>query len=1014
MSTRSPVRGGWAEYELEGSNGASNNAMMRIDDADHPASKAKCCNAYFKILNTCKYLVLFIWICALGASVYLGPRMLNSTKDSFSAPTGTPAAIAQEVWTKQYPEQAQGHSLIVLLTSNDKNQSIIYGDGYTYALSVDTQLRTALLNRTESELEHASDYVNIISYFNTITSPVPALASSLIAPDELSMVFNIEYNGQKDNGGNTAIGEIVKHIRSFVSNINTQGGKYSLGVTGGDALDADIGNSASKDFEHTDAIILPIALFVLMIYLKSFRLMVLPLLNVILSLLGAFAVMYPIALWLLHVSSFAPSIMASLTVAMSVDYSLFLLTRFREEILSGQHRLEMDAVRATLRTSGEVVLASGFTLALTFASLIAFPMDFLQSIGIAACSTILMCLFVNLTFTPAMLLTFPRFFANFTLPRCCLCILPSSYTKDVPARAFGDYGLDEAFLPSAMVNSDGMTRSAGIGAGLDRELLYEESDEVITTAQNGRSNGTRIHQQQVSIASRAISPTSSSSRYSVRSYVDVVGDDGLNEASRSALNRTLASPRIQAQRREQENSLWFKSAVLSTTTPISILLALLVLGASIPFIFATIRLHWTIDQNQLLPSDSTAVQVLKQMELDFPPGLITQYHVLLTVDPKFIPHTPNNSTIPFMPILSSEYLSVTTQLVQNIISNGLAVNTSILSLVYAGAVGSGIGDNGWTTTTEQAIARLTGCVETGDEASCLFSYQLLETANENGNPIKATCTQISIMTSFNPMGDQAMPWVKNIRKLLDHLQAETDLLYPNAFKYYLTGGATSAIDAITRIYDLLPIVVGVTGGVILLLVGLLFKSFLVPLRLVITLAVPLVYTYGLSIYAYQDHKFSFLGNKVNGTKGLYWLNPVMALMILVGLGLDYDLFLSLRIAEFRSLGYTNRSSIRKGIWKTGSIISGAGLIMAIAFFGLMLSSTSVLLEFGSMLCFAVILDTFIVRTIFLPAVLHLLGEATWWPNNIWMKKPTKGDLEQDVEGIETEKEQEERMRYSFR
>jgi hypothetical protein len=52
-------------------------------------------------------------------------------------------------------------------------------------------------------------------------------------------------------------------------------------------------------------------------------------------------------------------------------------------------------------------------------------------------------------------------------------------------------------------------------------------------------------------------------------------------------------------------------------------------------------------------------------------------------------------------------------------------------------------------------------------------------------------------------------------------------------------------------------------------------------------------------------------------KGLYWLNPVMAFSILVGLSLDYDLYASLRIAEFRALGYSSTSAIRKGAWKTG-------------------------------------------------------------------------------------------------
>ncbi len=87
--------------------------------------------------------------------------------------------------------------------------------------------------------------------------------------------------------------------------------------------------------------------------------------------------------------------------------------------------------------------------------------------------------------------------------------------------------------------------------------------------------------------------------------------------------------------------------------------------------------------------------------------------------------------------------------------------------------------------------------------------------------------------------------------------------------------------------------------------------------------------------------------------------------------------------------------------------------MSIAFAGLMFSSTSVLFEFGSMLFFAVLFDTFIVRTLFLPAVLQIMGETTWWPSNKWIPKPTKGDWEQEREG-EGEEEEQQQQRYSFR
>ena len=91
-------------------------------------------------------------------------------------------------------------------------------------------------------------------------------------------------------------------------------------MTGGDALNSDIAGAAIRDFEKSDAIILPIALLVLMLFLKSVRLMIIPLLCVALSLLCSLAIMLPVSIYLINVASFAPSVMASLTVAMSIDY----------------------------------------------------------------------------------------------------------------------------------------------------------------------------------------------------------------------------------------------------------------------------------------------------------------------------------------------------------------------------------------------------------------------------------------------------------------------------------------------------------------------------------------------------------------------------------------------------------------------------------------------------------------------------------------------------------------------
>jgi RND superfamily putative drug exporter len=106
--------------------------------------------------------------------------------------------------------------------------------------------------------------------------------------------------------------------------------------------------------------------------------------------------------------------------------------------------------------------------------------------------------------------------------------------------------------------------------------------------------------------------------------------------------------------------------------------------------------------------------------------------------------------------------------------------------------------------------------------------------------------------------------------------------------------------------------------------------------------------------------------------------PVMLLAILFGLSMDYQVFLVSRIHEEWSHTHDNDQAVRVGQADTGRVITSAALIMVLVFGSFLLQGQRVISEFGIGLAGAVLLDAFVLRTVLVPALMHLFGKANWW------------------------------------
>ena len=207
---------------------------------------------------------------------------------------------------------------------------------------------------------------------------------------------------------------------------------------------------------------------------------------------------------------------------------------------------------------------------------------------------------------------------------------------------------------------------------------------------------------------------------------------------------------------------------------------------------------------------------------------------------------------------------------------------------------------------------------------------------------------------------------------------------------YSPGVGTVLLSA--QVYASMPAVIATTFGAAFGVVLVAFRSVLVPLRAVASLALTVGWVYGALIWVYEDGGLAWTGiSSLAPTPiGICWINPVITFAVIVGLGLDYDVFLLTRVYELRMGGASNTRAITQGLVRSGNIITAAGAIMAIAFCGLLMNSTPTLNQMATVLVVSVLLDTFVVRTLLLPAIMTLLGSLNWWPRR--MPQPTSAEV----------------------
>jgi RND superfamily putative drug exporter len=108
-------------------------------------------------------------------------------------------------------------------------------------------------------------------------------------------------------------------------------------------------------------------------------------------------------------------------------------------------------------------------------------------------------------------------------------------------------------------------------------------------------------------------------------------------------------------------------------------------------------------------------------------------------------------------------------------------------------------------------------------------------------------------------------------------------------------------------------------------------------------------------------------------------------IFLVALGIDYNIFLMARVRE-ESVRHGTHVGMMRGLAVTGAVITSAGIVLAGTFSALAVLKLVFLTELGFTIAIGVLLDTFVVRSILVPALTEMLGDRVWWPSKLWRRE----------------------------
>mmetsp|Transcript_83992 Transcript_83992/g.271456 ORF Transcript_83992/g.271456 Transcript_83992/m.271456 type:complete len:913 (-) Transcript_83992:39-2777(-) len=829
--------------------------------------------------------ILVAWLLAAVVSCLFAPELLEAVRSCYRPEPAMPSFGAEQAVQRHFPELVRREVDTVLLE---------LGAG------VDIFEREDLLREATGGLDHL---------LADLRSSNPGLgievqswrpgegagqaSSSYIGRDERAYLMQVIFSGDAPRRG--AAHALLEAVRSLDEALAPKG--LALSCTGPHALEEATHAQARRDIGVHSVMFLPVAALIIHVHLRRLSLMPLPALCAAAAALTSFALELAVARRT-AVDQNVPTLMAFLSISLCIDWSFFLLARFREEEESsfGVATHAELVHRALFRTGANVAL-SGLLIVACLACLALMPAA-IASTAVGASLATVCSLLSCLTLLPALLVAFPGLFR----------------------------------------------RGSSIASSVQEWEALEE------------------------VSGGALCCTA--------------GDDGGRPPTCDS------SPSSPSAARPSNWLLWANVVTRFPLNLVVLLCAAAAFAATIPELMSYTP---CVDDSLGLPPSAQALRAREKVRSDFAgrvPGRSQVYVLLESLE------------------CADGMKSV------GAFNASCGIARGLLNLD---------GATGWLRASDLLGVAFYAAAPNASQLTCIPWRTHFDSYEEAGSAMAGNFTPsghllltgttrfityfpLGVFAQYHALYQQLwsqlvsadgkamllvlqLPWNMISWRGFKLIQELRDLLDGLGGAAVGGGGACGEVvawevsapgvwlDYVTASMDALPwalLAASLVAGVCL---SGAFGSAVAAAKLLLTVVLPLAWVYAIAIWYFKREAVHTESS--GGDGGLHWMVPCSTSMLLLALALDYNVFFFGRALEFRRQGLADLEAIRWGLATTGPVITSAGLIFALEFSGLLYSEAELSRQAGFVVAVGVLLDTFVVRSCVLPALLSIGARWNW-------------------------------------